>query len=75
MTKCRPTKGFCQVKKKQKIRLKLRSGWVGRTSTGIVNFFWKLCFFVIFVLFFVVVHISKKNKKWIGGWVYVIWQI
>ena len=29
---------------------------------------------MFFVLFFVVVHVSKK-KKWILGWVGVVWPI
>ena len=34
-------------------------------------------FFVIFVLFFVVVHVSppKMYKKWVGEWVAGIWPI
>ena len=53
-------RGFCQVEKNPKIREKLGSGWVGQVLTRIWCFFWKFC---VFVLFFVVVHVSKKYLK------------
>ena len=60
-------KGFCQVKTIPKIREKLGSGWVEQAPTGIF-FFLKYC---VFCVIFIVVHVSKKNKKLdrrVGGW-------
>ena len=49
-------------------------GWV-KLQLGLFSFFLEiLCFFVFFVLFLVVVHVSKK-KKWIGEWVGGVWPI
>ena len=54
------TKGFCQVKKIPKIREKSEvGGWV--KPQLIFLFFFKYCVFC--VLFFFVVHVSKKNIK------------
>ena len=52
-------KGFCQVKKNQKIREKLGSGWVGQAPTRIFFFFGNFVLFSYFHVF---------PKKWIGGW-------
>ena len=61
-------KGFCQVKKKSKKNSEV-GGWV-KPPLGFFPFFLKFCgFFVFFVGFIFVVHVSKKKKKWIGGWV------
>ena len=38
-------------------------GWV-KPQLGFVLFFLKFC---VFVLFFVVVHVSKQIKNWVGG--------
>ena len=64
-------KGFCQINKNAKIRKKTRK-WVGGPNPNWNCYFLGvfLRFFVIFVLFFVGVHVSKKIKNWIGGgWV------
>ena len=53
--------GFCQVKKNQKIREKLGSGWVGQAPTRI--FFLKFCRFVSFCVVFMFPNVSKK-KTW-----------
>ena len=45
-------KGFCQVKKNQKIREKLGSGWVGQAPTRIIILFWKCCVFFVFCVVF-----------------------
>ena len=52
--------GFVKLKKNQKIREKLGSGWVGQVPTRILLFFWKFCIFFLCVLFF---HVSKCFKK------------
>ena len=49
-------KEFCQAKKIQKIREKLRSGWVGQAPTRTF-----LCVFCVFLF----VHVSQNI--WIGG--------
>ena len=59
---CCNAKGVCQVKKNQKIREKLGSGWVGGPNSD----FFFLPFFVFFVLFSC---FQTFPKKWIGGWV------
>ena len=51
------SRGFCQIKKNQKIREKLGSGWVGQATTqnfffgGGGNFVFFVCFFVLFSCF------------------------
>ena len=60
-----PSTFFCQVKKISKIQEKLGSGWVGQAPT-------RISFLggngVFFVLFFFVVHVSKKSiKKLVRG--------
>ena len=65
------TKGLFPIKKNLKIREKLGSRWVGQAPARIL-FLGKFCvFFVFFVLFFVVVHVSPKKS--IEGWVGVFW--
>ena len=63
-------KGFFQVKKIQKIREKLGSGWVGVSSSNSDYYFFLniLCFFVCFLRCFHVSKCFQKNKKkWIEG--------
>ena len=56
-------KGFCQVKKNQKIREKLGSGWVGQAPTRIFLFFGHIVFFGVFC----VVFMFPLQKNWIRG--------
>ena len=68
------TKGFCQVKKIQKIQEKLGSGWVGQAPTRII-----ICWGGIFFLFvFRVVFMFPKNKYQLdrgGGGAFGVWPI
>ena len=54
-------KGFCQVKKIPKIRVKLESGWLGQAPTRIIIFFINFFFFVC-VLFSCFQMFQKKFK-------------
>ena len=65
----RELRGFVMLKKNQK------SGWVGQAPTRIIIFFEILYFFVLFVVFFFVEHVSKKIKNWIEEWVGGVWPI
>ena len=53
------SKGFCQVKINPKTREKLGSGWVGQALTRIIIFLGNFVFFMFFVVFFVVEHVSN----------------
>ena len=56
-------KGFFQVENTSE-------KWVGGlipNTDFLFTFGYLVCFFVFLVLFFVAVHVSKKLKKWIGG--------
>ena len=53
------SKGFCQVKINLKTREKLGSGWVAQALTRIIIFFGNFAFFLFFVVFFVVEHVSN----------------
>ena len=52
MVKKEHIKGSCQVKKNQKIREKLRSGWVGQAPTRIFFFFLEILYFSVFFFVF-----------------------
>ena len=68
-------RGFVKLKKIQKPEKDSEVG--GGSSPNANLLFWGeiLRFFVFFVLFFVIVHVLKIMKNWIGGWVVGVWTI
>ena len=67
-------RGFVKLKKFQKSEKNSKvSGWV-KPQLGFFFFLEMLCFFVSFVLF-LLFYIFQKKKKWVWGWVCVVWPI
>ena len=60
-------RGLVKLKKNQKIREKLGSGWVGQAPTRISSFFGNIVFFC--VVFLRCTCFPKKYGKWIDWWV------